>query len=65
MVSKQEIEFTIKADGEVEFTVKGVKGRGCEDLAELFDELGTKQGERNTAEYYEKQTASRVSARAQ
>ncbi len=63
MVSKQEIEFVIRPDGEVEFTIKGVKGNGCEDLAKLFDELGKKTADRNTAEYYEKQATTRVSAR--
>jgi ATPase subunit of ABC transporter with duplicated ATPase domains len=32
---KQQIEFLIRPDGQVEFTIKGVKGRHCEDVARL------------------------------
>ena len=63
MVSKQEIEFTIAPDGSVEFTVKGLKGRGCEDLAKLFDELGNKTKDERTAEYYEREATTRVTGR--
>ena len=63
MVSKQEIEFVIKPHGEVEFTVKGVKGKGCEDMARLFDELGKRTNEANTAEYYQKEGSTSVTAR--
>ena len=63
MVSKQEIELTIKPDGTVEFTVKGVKGRACEDVAQLFGELGQTMREENTAEYYERDAHTSVRTR--
>ena len=63
MVAKQEIEFVIKPNGDVEFTVKGVKGTGCEGLAKLFDDLGKKTSDRHTAEYYEKEGSAGIRAR--
>ncbi len=54
MVNKQDIEFMIKPDGNVEFTIKGVKGRQCVPIAELFQVLGKTESEQNTAEFYEK-----------
>jgi len=63
MVTKQDIEFVIRPDGTVEFTVKGIKGSSCEDVARLFEELGKKTGDDNTSEYYEKDTETRVTSR--
>ena len=61
-MSKQEVEFTIKPDGTVEFTVTGVKGQACEDVAKLFGELGKTTRDERTADYYEQegQTAIRT-----
>ena len=53
MATKHEIEFTIKPDGSVEFTIKGVKGKQCLPIAELFKVLGETESEQATAEYYE------------
>lgn len=63
VASKQEIEFRIRPDGQVEFTIKGVKGRRCEDVARLFESLGQVEETRATGEYYERETESRVSGR--
>ena len=60
MVTKKEIEFLIKPDGNVEFTVKGAKGKQCLPIAELFKVLGKTESERPTAEFYEKETESTV-----
>ena len=62
-MSKQEVEFTIKPDGAVEFTVKGVKGRACEDVAKLFGELGKTVRDENTAEYYEREGQTSIRTR--
>lgn len=40
MPKKQEIEITILPDGRVEYTVVGVKGAHCEDIAGLLKVLG-------------------------
>jgi len=58
MEKKHEIEFTIKPDGNVEFTVKGVKGKQCLSIAELFKVLGETESEQATAEYYEAEEQS-------
>lgn len=49
----QEIEFTIHADGKVEYTIRGIKGSGCDNLADLFSTLGETTETRTTGEYYE------------
>ncbi len=49
---KSEIEFIIKPDGHVEFTIKGVKGKHCLSIAELFKVLGETELDRPTTEYY-------------
>ena len=49
----QEIEFLIRQDGTVEYTIKGVKGAVCEDISALFSDLGQIESERKTPEYYE------------
>ncbi|MBL7960243.1 DUF2997 domain-containing protein [bacterium] len=51
----QEIEFTIKKDGSVEYTIKGIKGGSCEDLSKIFEELGTVTASKKTSEYFEKE----------
>jgi hypothetical protein len=56
MGTKREIEFLIKPDGNVEFTIKGAKGRQCVPIAELFKVLGKTETDQPTAEYYEADT---------
>lgn len=60
MITKKEVEFIIQPDGNVEFTVKGVKGRQCLPIAELFKVLGKLESEKATAEFYEKEEESNV-----
>lgn len=49
----EEIEFTIHPDGKVEYTIRGVKGNGCEKLSELFKSVGHTIESKSTSEYYE------------
>ncbi len=58
MATKHEIEFTIKPDGKVEFTIKGMKGKRCVPIAELFKLLGETETDQATAEYYETEEQS-------
>ena len=60
VASKQQIEFRIGPDGQVEFTIKGVKGRRCEDVARLFESLGKVEETRATGEYYERESDTHV-----
>ncbi|MBX7152328.1 DUF2997 domain-containing protein [bacterium] len=56
----QEIEFTIKKDGSVEYTIKGLKGEGCEDLSKIFEQMGDVTFSKKTAEFYEKESDVRI-----
>lgn len=51
----QEIEFVIKPDGSLEYTIKGMKGAGCDEVSLVFEELGEQTEVRRTSEYYEKE----------
>ncbi|MBN1888643.1 MAG: DUF2997 domain-containing protein [Thermoflexales bacterium] len=53
MAQKHEIEISISPEGQVEYTIKGIKGRHCADIAELLKILGQVEHEENTREYYE------------
>ena len=61
--AKQEVEFVIRPDGSVEFTVKGTKGRKCTDVARLFESLGTVEKAENTREYYERESDAVIAGR--
>ncbi len=63
MPKKQEIEFTISPEGKVEFTVKGVKGSGCEEIAKAFEQVGEVEAREKTAEYYEKEDETYIRVR--
>ncbi len=60
MVNQQEIEFIITPDGNVEFTIKGVKGKQCVPIAELFHVLGKIETDRSTAEFYDREAEQPV-----
>lgn len=55
MAHKQDIEITISPNGEVSFTIKGVKGPKCLDETKFLEEaLGNAVVEQErTTEYYE------------
>jgi hypothetical protein len=51
-VQREEIEVTIRPDGTVEYTIKGVKGSSCENISQLLERLGKVEEEVRTADYY-------------
>jgi hypothetical protein len=55
-MNSQEIEISIRPDGRVEYTIKGVKGAACEDISALLEQLGKVEQEERTGEYYEDDT---------
>lgn len=59
-MTKREIEFIITPDGNVEFTVKGAKGKQCLPIAEVFKMLGKPVSEHSTAEYYDQEDEQQV-----
>ena len=61
---KQEIEITIGPNGEVSFTIKGVKGPKCLDETKFLEEAvgGEVLVRERTTEYYEQTESSTQSA---
>jgi hypothetical protein len=55
MVNKKEVEFIITPDGNVEFSIKGAKGKQCLPIADIFKVLGTVESDQPTAEFYAKE----------
>lgn len=53
----EEIEFIVHSDGRVEETVRGVKGRACNELTDAVNEkLGVVMHTEETQEAFEQQT---------
>jgi hypothetical protein len=52
-MNRREIHFVIDRDGNIQSTVKGVKGSGCSIVAEEFNSLGQVVGQEQTNEFYE------------
>ena len=51
---EREYEITIAPDGTVELTIHGHKGKGCLDVAKIFEQIvGEKKSQQLTAEFYE------------
>ena len=49
----KEIHFIIDREGNVQSTIKGIKGSACSSLAAEFEELGQVIGQQPTNEFYE------------
>lgn len=49
----ESVNIKINADGSLEYTVKGVKGKSCKDLTKLIDKIATVTESKNTVEYCE------------
>ena len=56
-----ELEIEIRPGGEIRVHVKGVKGPGCMEYAELIEEiLGTSGTRERTSEFYEAPTGVEI-----
>ena len=53
---KEEIEITIHANGQLEYTVKGIKGPACDSVSQLLEQIGVVEASEQTGEYYERET---------
>ena len=54
------IDIEISASGEIAYTVKGVKGKGCRDLTKEIDAIaGRVLDTRNTPEFNERPVQNR------
>lgn len=57
MAHKEEIEFTIGPDGNIDIQVKGAKGKKCTELTkEIIEALGIVKNTNYTSEYYQQET---------
>jgi hypothetical protein len=59
-MQKEEIEITIRPDGQIEYTIKGVKGSACDTISALLAQLGKIQTEQRTGEYYEQDADAHI-----
>lgn len=61
---KQDIEITISPNGEVSFTIKGVKGPQCLEETKFLEEAvgGSVVARERTTEYYEQSETGTASA---
>ena len=51
---QREFEITIGKTGEVEIHLKGFKGRGCLEVAKIFEQIvGEMKSQQQTSEFYE------------
>ena len=51
---QREFDITIGKTGEVEIHIKGFKGRGCLEIARIFEEVvGEMKAQQETSEFYE------------
>ena len=55
MAIRQEIEFIILPDGNVQLTVKGARGAQCVPIGDLFKVLGETATEQSTSEFYDRE----------
>jgi hypothetical protein len=44
--------ITIK-NGKITSEIKGVKGKGCQEIDKFLNEIGRKESDKNTLEYYQ------------
>ncbi len=53
-MQEREFDITIAPDGSVELQVKGIKGKGCLQVAKLFEQIvGEIKSQEVTTEFYE------------
>ena len=64
MANRQQIEFIIRLNGQVEERVSGVKGRDCERITRPIETaLGEVTEREHTGEYYEQGVRTRPDVR--
>jgi Protein of unknown function (DUF2997) len=53
-MQRKEIHFVIDRDGNIQSTIKGIKGSGCGTLAAEIEKLGQVVRQEKTQEFHEK-----------
>jgi hypothetical protein len=60
-MAKHDVQITISKTGEVKVHVEGAKGKACMEYAKwLTQVIGRVKEQRQTSEYYEPETKSRI-----
>ena len=57
---REEIRVVVKADGTVEYEVRGVKGTSCTEMTKFLDSLGESVLLCHTDEYHEQEVEEHV-----
>ena len=53
-MNRTEIHFVIDRDGNIQSTIKGIKGSGCSTIAAKIEKLGRVAKQERTKEFYER-----------
>jgi hypothetical protein len=59
-MNRKEIHFIIDREGNVQSTIKGIKGSACSLLAAEFEELGQVIGQQPTGDFYETVNSTKI-----
>ena len=60
-MNRKEIHFVIDQEGNIQSTIKGLKGPTCSAITEAFRDLGQVIEQQQTNEYFESGTSSQIS----
>ena len=60
-MNRKEIHFVIDREGNIQSSIKGIKGSSCSSVAEEFNDLGQVVEQQQTNEFYESCNSSKLS----
>jgi len=60
-MSRREIHFLIDREGNIQSSIKGIKGSSCSAIAEALNDLGQVIAQQPTNEFYEPCNSSKLS----
>ena len=60
-MNRKEIHFVIDREGNIQSSIKGIKGSACSSIAEKVKDLGQVIEQQQTNEYFESGTSSQIS----
>jgi len=60
-MNRKEIHFVIDREGNIQSSIKGIKGSTCSAIAEEFSDLGQVIEQQQTNEFYESGNSSKLS----
>ena len=60
-MKRKEIHFVIDREGNIQSSIKGIKGSSCSSIVEEFTDLGQVIEQQQTNEFYESCNSSKLS----